>query len=88
MPFLGLATYADFQQMETKIMSALTDLQAAEASLETAVAAAVADIKTLTDELASLPSVSDADAAVITGKLNTLATNLSNVVNPPAPTAA
>jgi len=88
MPLFGLATYSDLQQMEKTIMSALTDLQGAEASLATAVAAAVADIQALAAQLAALPSVSDADAATITSELNTLATNLNNAVNPPPPSAA
>ncbi len=86
MPF-GLATEANQTKIlanQEKIMTALTDLQGAEASLATAVAAAVTDIQTLAAQLAALPSVSDADAATITSELNTLATNLNNAVTPPA----
>ena len=65
---------------QEKIMSALTDLQGAEATVAAAVQAAITDIQNLAQQLATLPSVSDADAATITSELNTLATNLNNAV--------
>lgn len=70
-------------------MSALVDLQNAQAAIATAVSTAVADIQSLADKVASLgDAVSSADAETVATALNTLAGNLNAAVNPPAPPAA
>jgi cell fate (sporulation/competence/biofilm development) regulator YmcA (YheA/YmcA/DUF963 family) len=82
----NIALYKQLEQVlanQEKIMTALTDLKAADVNIENAVAAAVADIAALSAKLSALPSVDDADAATITADLNTLATNLTNAVTPP-----
>lgn len=78
----ALATQQD------KIMSEIDDLNAAETTLASAVTAAVADIQTLTAQLAA--NAGNGDAAAINEavtKLNSLAANLNNAVNPPVPIA-
>ena len=67
----------------TKIMSALSDLQAAEAAIATAVQNAITLIQNLQSG-----SVSDADVEAVVTQLQTAAANLNAAVQtpPPSPT--
>ena len=91
---LMIGILKQLQIKETTIMSALTDLQAAQAALATAVQSAITDITNLAAALASASgSNDDAGVEAVVGQLNTLASNLTTAVSAnaaaaPAPAAA
>lgn len=72
------------QQLE-KIMSALTDLQAAVASINTAVSNAVTEIQALAAKIGT--NTDDPDVEAAAGQIQTLATNLQSAVDTATPPA-
>ena len=72
------------QQLE-KIMSALTDLQAAVAAVNTAVSNAVTEIQKLAQQIGTNTDDPDVEAAAT--QINTLATNLQSAVDAAQPPA-
>lgn len=69
-------------------MSAIDDLNAAVTNIGNAVTAAVADIQKLASQIVTANTANDPAIESAVSQLNTLATNLNNAVNPPAPTPA
>lgn len=66
---------------QEKIMSALSDLQAAEAGVATAIASAITLIQSL-----QAGSVADADVEAIVAQLNAASASLTGALTPAAPT--
>lgn len=84
--------YLEISAKQDKIMAALDDLNASEASLETVINAVLADVQTLATELATAQAGND-DAGVeaVVTKLNALAAKAQAVLpadTSPPPAAA